>query len=328
MISRTKYHVDNATILRLLRSAGIEGVTDMEPLGAGEYNAVYCAKAGEREYVLKIAPSEKISVLTYEKNMMASEVFWYQQIRENTSVIVPKVYYEDYQKKIIPTGYFIMEKLQGQQMDQMEMSEEEKAEGNAQMARMLAQIHRIKNDKCGYIQNELYDNWYLAIRGMVSAVLKDGKKKGRGSSRGKKLLAFIDQYKEVLKQAECTMVNFDLWAPNIICRRENGEIKYAWIDPERSFWGDPIADFVCLEMMTPLDEKKKSLAAYNEVAEKPVIVTEAEKIRYAIALGYLALIMEVEKYYRYTPWHYGWWRNVGASSMLYKQAFQELKQLK
>lgn len=324
MISRTKYLIDNETIEKLFRAAGIEGVTNIAPLGAGEYNAVYGVKAGEQEYVLKIAPSEKVPVLTYEKDMMSSEVFWYQQIREHTSVAVPKIYYSDFQKNIIPTGYFIMEKLTGQQMDQMEMTEVEKAEANAQMARMLAQIHKIKNAKGGYIQNELYDNWYLAIRGMVMAVIKDGKRKGRSSRRGKKLLAFIDQYKDILVKAECSMVNFDLWAPNIICRRENGEIKYAWIDPERSFWGDRMADFVCMEMMTPLEAKKRSLTAYNEVADKPLVVTGAEKIRYAIALGYLALIMEVEKYYRYTPWHYGWWRNVAASSMLYKQAFQDL----
>lgn len=55
------------------------------------------------------------------------------------------------------------------------------------------------------------------------------------------------------------MVNFDIWWPNIICNRENGEIKYAWIDPERSFWGDRIADFVCLEYQKPLEKKKLPL---------------------------------------------------------------------
>ena len=324
MISKTKYHVDNATIVKLFAAAGIEGVTDIAPLGAGEYNAVYSAKAGDQEYVLKIAPDKELSVLNYEKNMMASEVFWYQQISEHTSVVVPKIYYSDYQKKLIPTDFFIMEKLPGQQMDQIEMSEQEKSEANAQMARMLAQIHKIKNDKSGYIQDKLYDNWYLAIRGMVTAVIKDAKKKGRSSRHGNKLLAFIDQYKDVLEKAECSMVNFDLWEPNIICRRENGEMKYAWIDPERSFWGDRIADFVCLEMMTPMEEKKRSLAAYNEIAENPIVVTKAEKIRYAIALSYLALIMETEKYFRYTPFHFGWWRNVAASSIMFKQAFRVL----
>ena len=81
------------------------------------------------------------------------------------------------------------------------------------------------------------------------------------------------------------MVNFDIWWPNIICNRENGEIKYAWIDPERSFWGDRIADFVCLEYQKPLEKKKASLAAYNAVADEPIRVTREEKIRYAVMQG-------------------------------------------
>lgn len=121
------------------------------------------------------------------------------------------------------------------------------------------------------------------------------------------------------------MFNFDIWPSNILCRRVNGEIKYAWIDPERSFWGDRILDFVCLETAVPLADKKASLAAYNSVAEKPVVITEEEKIRYAVAQDYLGLIMETEKYFRYTPHHFGWWRNVFFSKWLFKAAFRVLE---
>lgn len=326
MKSRTKYEIDNSTIEKLFNAAGINGDMEITPLGAGEYNAVFSVKADGREYALKIAPKADAPVLNYEKGMMAAEVFWYKQIREHTSVTVPEVIYSDFSKSLIPADYFIMEKLTGQQLDGMELSEAEKGEAAAEIAKMVAGIHNIKNNKFGYVQNTLYDDWYQAIRAMVQSLLGDCARRGWKSSRGKKLLKYIDKYKTVLESAECCMVNFDLWPSNILCRREDGVIKYAWIDPERSFWGDRIADFVCLETMTPLAEKKKSLAAYNSAADRTITATKEENIRYAVALAYLGLIMETEKYYRYTLFHYGWWRNVSVCKIFFKKAFDALKQ--
>jgi len=322
MISRTKYNIDNETIEKLFSAAKINCIKEIAPLGAGEYNAVFSAKADGKEYAVKIAPTEDIEILSYEKDIMSSEVYWYQKMREHTEIKVPDVYFEDFTKKIIPTNYYIMEKLPGLQLDKMELSKEEKTDSVTQMAKMAAEIHKIKNDKFGYIQNGLFDNWYQAIRSMTINLIKDCEKAGRKTKRGERLLSYIDANKEILEKAECSMVNFDIWAPNIICTREEGKIKYAWIDPERSFWGDKIADFVCLEMFTPLENKKISIDAYNSVSDRPVKVTEDERIRYAVAQGYLGLIMEVEKYYRYTPLHFGWWRNVIASAWLFKSAFK------
>ena len=325
MVSRTKYQIDNPTIETLFCAANIEGVTNIAPLGAGEYNAVFSVTAGGKEYVLKIAPTEDIPVLTYEKDMMASEVHWYQVMKDAGLISVPDIYFTDFSKQLIPAHYFIMEKILGQQLDKIDLSETEKTEAAAATAKMVAQMHKSKNDKFGYIQNELYEDWHQAIRAMVTAVLADCARKGRQSKRGKQLLQYIERYKDVLAQAECCMVNFDVWPPNIMARRENGAIHYSWIDPERSYWGDPIVDFVCLEMMTPFAEKKISLEAYNAEADSPVLLTREETIRYAVALGYLAVIMEVERYYRYTWHHFGWWRNVLASKMLFRSAFEILK---
>jgi aminoglycoside phosphotransferase (APT) family kinase protein len=238
---------------------------------------------------------------------------------------VPKIYAADADKQRIPTAYFIMEKLPGKPMNRMDFSKEEKRAAAAEMARMAAQLHSIKNDRFGYIQNGLHDDWHQAIRAMTQALIHDCTRKGKRSPRGERLLVYIEKYKDILRKADCSMVNFDIWAPNILCKRENGKIHYAWIDPERSFWGDRIADFVCLEMLKPLAKKTISIAAYNADSDQKVLVTDGEKIRYAIAQGYLGLIMETEKYYRYSPCHFGWWRNVAVCKWLFQSAFTVLE---
>ena len=105
-------------------------------------------------------------------------------------------------------------------------------------------------------------------------------------------------------------------------------MQLAWIDPERCLWGDRIADFVCLDFMNlTLEKKTAMIEAYNKATNCPLTVGDEEKIRFAIMLAYLALVMEVEKYARYTIFLKGWWRNVFASRMYFSQAFKQLAAL-
>ena len=84
IISRTKYNATNEEIALLFEKHGLGRVVDTAPLGDGEFNAAYKVTIeGGREYALKIAPPENATVLTYEKNMMDSEVFWYRRMKED-----------------------------------------------------------------------------------------------------------------------------------------------------------------------------------------------------------------------------------------------------
>ena len=320
MRSKTKYLLNKEQIAKIFVKAGLGDIDTYYPMGAGEFNAVYCVKVEEQEYVLKIAPRVDKSVLTYEKDMLNSEITWYSRIADGTDIKVPKVYYKDFSREIIDSSYFIMEKLNSVQLDKIDVDSTDK------LAQMASQIHKIKNDKYGYEQNALYDNWYLAIRSMTANLIKDTKAKGHKSKRGEKLLQYIDKFKDILIEAPCCMVNFDLWSPNVICDKgEDGNYNYAWIDPERTFWGDFVADFVALEYGKYIEDKKIAIDAYNAVAETPLTVDDKIKVRYYIAEAYLALIIEVEKYYRYSIFHLGWYRNISNAKFLFNRAFKFLQ---
>jgi fructosamine-3-kinase len=327
MKSRSKSAIDVKTVVRLFEQAGIHGVKDIAPLGAGEFNAIYAASAGGREYVIKIAPTDAARTLTYETGMMRAEVEFYRLMREVAHLRVPDVYLTDFSHAIIPADYFIMERLKGDTLDQAPLSDEERASTGRMMTEMLAQLHAVLGEGFGYPQNGLYPDWFTALSAMVGNLIQDARRRGLGSRNGKRLLSYIRQHRETLKNVESRLVNFDLWAPNIVVLREDGAVKLAWIDPERCFWGDRIADFVCLDFMKlRLEEKKSTIADYNRATDAPIAVSEAERIRFAIMLGYLGLIMEVEKYARYTVFHFGWWRNVAASRLLFSHCFHTLKE--
>ena len=325
MISRTKFQTDEAAILRLFSAAGIQNVSQIALLGDGEFNAVYRVFAKERDYVLKIAPPDDAPVMTYERNMMQSEVLWYAVLREHTRIRVPEVYAADFSRSILPVPYFIMEYLPGEPLNKAALSPAERAEAEAMLARMAAELHAIRSERFGYVQNGLHESWYAAVYAFVVQTLADCAKKHRRSRRGERLLNAIERHQDLLQRVEGCMVNFDIWPANIIVRREDGALRLGWIDPERSFWGDRMLDFVCFAFHHPLATKPEALAAYNAASAAPVALTREEQIRFAIGQGYLALIMETEKYYRYSVFNHGWWRNILACQLLYRAAFAVLK---
>ncbi len=276
MKSKTKYIVDYDTIRKMFSLFGITGIASIQKLGAGEFNSVYEVVA-DKKYVLKIAPFHD-TVLTYEKDMMKSEVYWYKILSEQTRNRVPKVYYEDFSKSVVPVNYFIMEKIEGIQKNKLKLSAKNKEKADSEIVKMVSELHKISGQKFGYIQGMLFDTWYDAYRNMVKDLISDCKKAGRRSKRGEKLLDLTNRYKESLETAECCLVNFDCWDPNFICTQQDPEYSFAWIDPERNLWGDRMLDFCCLAMMKPLNEKKEVLSVYNSQSVHKVLATRDENI--------------------------------------------------
>lgn len=325
MISKTKYPISQEKIGELFEKAGLGTPVSSSPLGAGEYNAVFCVTCKDKEYVLKIAPPPEIPVLTYEKDMMRSEITFYELMKEKTKINTPEIYFKDFSRTLIPCDWFIMEKIDGATLDKAELSPEEKKEAKKELAKMLSELHSVKGEKFGYLQNGLFDDWYSALRSIFENLLSDCAKKGKKSKRGERALALLDKYQNVLKTAESTLINYDLWEVNVICKKENGENRLFWIDPERSFFGDRIFDFICLDFMLPFSKKDEAKRAYNAVSDVKIGNSREEQIRFAFADLLMGLIQETEKYYRYTPKNFGWWRNVVSSKVVYKRGFGVLE---
>ena len=66
------------------------------------------------------------------------------------------------------------------------------------------------------------------------------------------------------------------------------------------------------------------LDAYNELAQEKILLSEETEIRYALAVCYLALIEEVEKYVRYEPDNPTYIRNTVDAKDMYEMAFKIL----
>ena len=322
VISKTKYEASEEEIKKLFSFHKAGNVIGISPLGNGEFNAAYKADCDNgASYALKIAPPDDSKVLTYEKNMMESEVFWYEQMHEKTDIICPRVVVTDFSKRIIKSNCFVMEMMEGEPLWAVDFSDDKYEEIARQKIGMLTKIHRISNDRFGYRQTGLMDSWYEALRYMALNLITDCKNLGYETPDGEKFIEYIDKHEKLLRTVPCKMVNFDLWDSNVLYNAGTGKI--CWIDPERGFWGDPVADFITLGpgQKVPLSAKQKELEIYNGMAQEKIYLSEETEIRYALAVCYLALIEEVEKYVRYDTDNPNYIRNTADAREMYDMAF-------
>ena len=325
VISKTKYEASESEIKELFSFHKMGNVTEIKALGAGEFNSVYKVTCDNgNSYALKIAPPQNAKVLSYENNLMKSEVFWYSQMHEKTDILCPKVFVSDFSKEIIKSNCFIMEMMKGVPIWEAGITDADYEDIQKQKISMLTKIHKITNDGFGYIQTGLAPTWYEALKKMAQNLVTDCKNLGHETPDGEKFLSLIDKHEKLLRTVPCRMVNFDFWDSNILYDTESKKI--CWIDPERGFWGDPVADFITFApgQKSPLSAKPKVLDAYNELAQEKILLSEETEIRYALAVCYLALIEEVEKYARYEPDNPTYIRNTVDAKDMYEMAFKIL----
>ncbi len=326
MKSFTKYSLDNTTVTNLFKTAGFQHITGIVPLTAGEFNSAYCVTADGSDYVLKVAPqSGNAHTLTYETDLMRQEVDFYRLIAEKTAVRVPKIYYSNFSMEQIPAAFFIMEKLSGKPLSEVKPVGAERDAVYEKVGELIAELHTIGGERFGYVQNGLFENWYLAVRSMVENLLKDCKNAGKHCKAGEELLCCIDRHQDILRTVPCVYTHFDIWAGNLFYTCQDGEIQLTLIDTERSLWGDGIGDFCSLDFPKPLLEKKSLLKGYNRKAQTPITGTQAEEIRYAVLSGYLGLIMYTERFYRYRKTQIRYLVNGLGARMLLKRVLRTLK---
>ena len=70
-----------------------------------------------------------------------------------------------------------------------------------------------------------------------------------------------------------------------------------------------------------MSDKLAEIEIYNRTAKTPIVYDQNMEIRYQIAVGYLALIEEVEKYVRYEPEEENYIRNTVDAEAMFEMAF-------
>lgn len=315
MESITKNRQPVETLRRMVAKAyGSGQVVDTDDfvaeLGHGWFNVAYRIRLRDgRDVVLKIAPPPGVAVMSYESDMMATEVAALDLVRASTAVPVPGVDYVDDSRELCDAPWFFMPFIEADNFgiltEQGALTPQEIATYNEQLGAMNVQLNAIVGPHFGRLQGSGSPTWREAFAAMIEDVLRDGERLGVDLGWDyARVREVIEVHLPLLDVVtEPRFVEWDLWDSNTMVR--DGRIV-AIIDHERAFYGDPLieAGFTAIDLRD-LGDPEAFMRGYGKTS-----LSGQERLRRRLYSLYLILIMIIETRYRghETPKQYDWAR--------------------
>lgn len=293
--SITKRRVSEAELARLVsRAFGPSArATAWREFEGGTYNAAYAVTLDDgRELVLKVAPPPHLKLLTHEVDLMRTEVDFYGRAAA-VGVPVPEVVYAGFERDLLGTDFVFLSLVPGTDLRSLVddgLPPAEIAAVRGQVAGLTARLHTITGSGYGYPLRDSrtwQSSWRGAFGAMVDDLLADA------SRLDKPLPAPPSRIGELMRRhASClddvtrpALVHFDLWDGNVFVERGPEGLRVTgFIDGERAFWGDPVAELVSLAL---LREPEPELLAGLEL-------TGSVSRRLDLYRTYLYVIMAIE----------------------------------
>ncbi|ERI93947.1 phosphotransferase enzyme family protein [Clostridiales bacterium oral taxon 876 str. F0540] len=248
--------------------------------------------------VLKVSPPEDVTVMSYEKNIMETEVYVLNKIKALTDVPIPKVFYYDQSGQIIKNDFFFMEFVDGVPLNKLrsELTEEQYREISSELGGIMQKIHSIEGSYFGHISQDdkKFDTWDQAFLCMIKDLLADAIDAGVILPYDyNKIYNMIYEKREVLNAVKMpSLIHKDLWDGNIFVDPKTFKIT-GILDCERAVYGDALLDPVCGFLLN----NKAFMKSYKGT----ILLDKEEEIRAVLYQIYLYLIMVIECSYRKYP---------------------------
>ena len=289
MESYTKSNISKYDAKRIFDESGVGTADNIREVEAGEFNTIFQIRSGDKRYFVKFGSSPDVKVLSYEKDILNTEIGFYKKL-EGSAVKRPNVVFTDTTRTKVPVDYFIMEALNVPLLGYTFPSTKQRKRFSYQLGANLAELHKIKGEGYGYPQCGLESTWAEAYKKMINNIIADATVLDvkLDTYRINSILERADKYlQEVTKPS---LVHFDVWVGNIFVSKTHN--FQGLIDWERAMWGDPVGDFISLNLFHNFARNEYLIKGYNSVT--PFEITESVMIRADLLRMYLGLIMSVE----------------------------------
>ena len=205
--------------------------------------------------MLKVAPPAGLKLLRYEVDLMRTEIEFFQRASD-AGVPMPKLWYAD------PAGgVMIMERLGGVSFDlaKKDMADADRLRVRHEIGRWSRRITEVPGELFGYPRRDglPVPDWSDAFLAMIADILADAAEMDRKLPRtvGEIAEVFERQRASLDGVTEPRLIHYDLWDGNVFVREDaDGWHLEGFIDGERAFYGDPIAELVSLISFIPEPE--------------------------------------------------------------------------
>ena len=304
--SLTKRHVDSATLDALIGHAfgPHAGIVGCRELGDGFFNTAFRLQLNDgRDVVLKVSPPPGAALLTYERDIMRAEVEFFREAAA-TGIPQPQLLHAGLDRAVIDGDYIVLSALDGAtwNSEREDLGATQNAALRRQLGGYLARLHTVRNPKglFGYpaVPELSAPSWPEAFGAMLGALIDDAHR------YGVTLPVADDRLCEALKRGadalgevrDPVLVHFDLWPGNIMITRAEAAGEHhitGLIDGERAIWGDPLMEFVGIDVFGRAERDPALRAGYLE-AGGTIAADEAAARRLALYHLYMHLLLLIE----------------------------------
>lgn len=303
MHSRTKVPVDEPALLRAVGAVtGRPTDAQVRPLTDGMFNAAYALRyADGSRVVVKVAPPPGTPVLSYERDLMRTELDFYR--RASGHVPVPTVLGADLSRDHLDRDLLVMAHLDGRPLTKVRraLGRDDRTRVRQELGAAVARLRAVRGTRFGYDRPDgalSGPSWGTAFAAMVTAILTDADRYGvrlpaAAARLPERLTAAAPELDRV---SEPVLVHFDLWDGNLfVAGAGTGAHLEAVTDGERAFWGDPLAELASTALFGDPGEDAGFNAGWEATTGGPLDLGPDARLRLALYRAYLYLVMTVER---------------------------------
>ncbi|MGW7363930.1 phosphotransferase family protein [Streptomyces sp. NPDC054841] len=238
-------------------------------LGTGMYNTTLrVALAGqERPVILRIAPKPDRQ-FSSERALMRNEYASIPYLAE-LAPLMPRLIAVDFTHEVISRDYMVQSLLDG-----IPATEHLRTFPRStwpvfyrQLGEIARRVHAVRSPCFGPVAGPAYGTWSEAVAASLEDIAADLEGIGLDTADVRKVVAAVRRHQSVLDEiTEPRLLAGDLWVPNALLDHAAPEPTITGVyDFDRTWWGDPAADWTIRMVRAKSDERSAFWETYGSL---------------------------------------------------------------
>ena len=223
-------------------------IDSMQELGGGTFNTTYLITfADMNKTILRLAPLHTTHTPWEDAFLMRREHAM-QPYFAPVAALMPKTLLIDFTRQLIDRDYMFQTFIEGERWDDVyeELTSEENNLLWRQFGGIMKQIHEVRGESFGLPRSGFqFDRWSETVIDRMKRTLEAAKESQLNTTDLAHVLEMIEAHPQQLDEIRVPrLLHGDLWLFNLLIRREESDPALVGVlDADRTWWGDPLADW-------------------------------------------------------------------------------------
>jgi aminoglycoside phosphotransferase (APT) family kinase protein len=238
-------------------------------LGHGMYNSTYRVTLAEQDQpvILRVAP-EPSRQFSSERELMRNE---YASVPYLAPIapLMPRVIMADFTHEVVARDYMVHSFLNGVPAPE-HLGGYPRAMRPSffrQLGAIARDLHMVRGPHFGPVSGPAYTTWGKALTASLNDIAADLDSAGLEATDVRKVAAVANEHRAILDAVtEPRMLSGDLWTVNVMLAVDAQEPMITGVlDMDRTWWGDPAADWTIRMAQAKSDERVAFWETYGEL---------------------------------------------------------------